>query len=228
MSISKLSYFIIVYVYLSFFPSNQVCSSHEHESEPPGDDSMAWWCSTTPHPEPCKYFLGSSPHHFKPPKHKTEFREMLILVAMDRVFDAWQHARNLQPNTTSRRLKGAWNDCVSLHYDAIIQLNRTLHGLYRTKKNCTDFDAQTWLSAALTNLEVCRIGSMELNVSHFISPIFAYNGTQLVSNSLAINKGLMEVDSYFEEREGFPIWSTFISNSRSLSYMRLLYLPFVQ
>ncbi|KAK6926382.1 Pectinesterase inhibitor domain [Dillenia turbinata] len=177
MNISKFSCFIVVYMYLSFFSSTHACASHE--SNPRGHDHMAWWCNTTPHPEPCNHFLASSPHHFRPPKHKTEFRRMLILVAMDRAFDAWQRAKNLQPNTTSRKLKAALNDCVSLHYDAIIQLNRTLQGLHRAEKNCTDFDAQTWLSAALTSLEVCRIGSNELNVSHFISPILAFNVTPL-------------------------------------------------
>jgi len=91
-------------------------------------------------------------------------------------------------------------DCSKLFDDTVLQLNRTLQGL---QNNASDFDAQTWLSAALTNLETCRAGSLELNVSDFISSILSNNVSELISNSLAINGAFLAQQ---DAQSGYPSW----------------------
>ncbi|GMP69945.1 hypothetical protein CsSME_00029014 [Camellia sinensis var. sinensis] len=42
---------------------------------------------------------------------------------------------------------------------------------------------------ALTNLETCRAGFIELGVSDFMLPLMSNNVSKLISNTLAINNG---------------------------------------
>ncbi|KAL2555987.1 putative pectinesterase/pectinesterase inhibitor 60 [Forsythia ovata] len=100
-----------------------------------------------------------------------------------------------------------WRDCRNLIDDTIIQLNSTLQGI-QTNNSFTDFDAQTWLSTALTYIETCHSGSLELNVSNFISPIVSGNASELISNSLAINGGLLDQAQPEYKDEEFPSWVT--------------------
>ncbi|CAK9161073.1 unnamed protein product [Ilex paraguariensis] len=158
-----------------------------------------WWCSTTPHPEPCKHFLG------RPPKHISEFRTMMVQVAMEQAVHVQCQAKQLRKHCRrSRRKKAAWKDCNTLFDDTILQLNRTLQGLEANM--ISDFDAQTWLSAALTNLVTCHSGSVQLKVPNFISPIVSSsNVSELISNSLAVNGVLVNEQDY---KDGFPSWVT--------------------
>ncbi|KAL5569964.1 hypothetical protein UlMin_026539 [Ulmus minor] len=168
---------------------------------------IRWWCKKTPHPEPCKHFMSENRHRFAP-KHTSEFRKMLVQVALERTLEAKRHALQLGQSCENKPQKAAWTDCLKLFQDTILQLNRTLQGL-NTNQKCTNFDAQTWLSTALTNLETCRVGSSELNVSDFISPIASnYNVSELISNGLAINSrfvGKKAESSAFAEGV-FPSW----------------------
>ncbi|PON89469.1 Pectinesterase inhibitor domain containing protein [Trema orientale] len=168
--------------------------------------SLTQWCDKTPHPGPCKYFVSHGRHRFPPPKCRSDFRKILVQVAINRALDARRHAFQLGPNCENKPQKSAWADCLKLYDDTIFQLNRTLQGLNTQKRSCTDFDAQTWLSTALTNIDTCRAGSSELNVSDFILPIASnYNVSELISNSLAINAGLVGKHEA-EPTEDFPSW----------------------
>ncbi|CAN1842725.1 Probable pectinesterase/pectinesterase inhibitor 59 [Linum perenne] len=85
-------------------------------------------------------------------------------------------------------------------------------------KSCTDRDAQTWLSSSLTNLATCEAGFADLNVTGFLDPVtIGSNLTELLSNTLAVNNGLLtaegddevaETEEEEEEEEGakFPKW----------------------
>ncbi|KAL2540081.1 putative pectinesterase/pectinesterase inhibitor 59 [Abeliophyllum distichum] len=106
-----------------------------------------------------------------------------------------------------KRRMVAWRDCRNLIDDTIVQLNSTLQGI-QTNNSFTDFDAQTWLSTALTYIETCHSGSLELNVSNFISPIVSGNASELISNSLAINGGLLDQAQPEYKDEEFPSWVT--------------------
>ncbi|KAM6598460.1 hypothetical protein CsatA_018069 [Cannabis sativa] len=176
------------------------------------NSSLTQWCDETPHPGPCKYFMSHGHHRFEPPKQRSDFRKILVEIAIDRALEARRHAFQLGPNCESKPQKSAWADCLKLYDDTIFQLNRTLEGLNTKKRSCTDFDAQTWLSTALTNIDTCRAGSLELNVTDFIMPIASsYNVTELISNGLAINAGLVDnkeahqVNDDDHDQE-FPSW----------------------
>lgn len=161
-------------------------------------NDVDWWCNQTPNPEPCKYFMSHGPRHFAP-KHKSDFKKMVVQIAMERALTAAGHTKGLGPKCRNEREKVAWADCLSLYESTIIQLNKTLD----PNTKCTDFDAQTWLSTALTNLETCRAGFVELGASDFILPLMSNNVTKLISNSLAFNNGTTEKMTY---KGGFPSW----------------------
>ncbi|KAI8032186.1 putative pectinesterase/pectinesterase inhibitor 59 [Camellia lanceoleosa] len=160
--------------------------------------NINYWCNTTPHPESCKIFMGGQ-HSFVP-KSKPDFRTMVVEAAMERALYAQAHAKELGQHCHSKHAKAAWLDCSKLFDNTVLQLNRTLQGL---QNNASDFDAQTWLSAALTNLETCRAGSLELNVSDFISSILSNNVSELISNSLAINGAFLAQQ---DTQSGYPSW----------------------
>lgn len=167
--------------------------------------NIDWWCNKTPHPEQCKYCMNNSGHDFAP-KNRSGFRKMAIQVALDRAMSAQIRALQFREKIENNRQKAALSDCLKLNECSILQLNRTLQGI-GTNRSCTDFDAQTWLSTALTNLETCRLGSLELNVSNFISPIMSNNNvSELISNSLAINGVILDEESNYTY--GFPSWVT--------------------
>ncbi|KAJ7982553.1 Pectinesterase [Quillaja saponaria] len=172
--------------------------------------NINWWCNKTPHPEPCKHYMKhrQHPHHHRSKlKHRAEFRKLMMEFAIDRVLISQRQAKEHVQNCQSNHQKAALKDCLKLYDNTVFQLNRTLHGL-QTNRSCSNFDAQTWLSTALTNIETCRTGSLELNVSDFITPITGKNISELISNSLAINQGLLNIqdkeNNYTEEY--FPTW----------------------
>lgn len=126
----------------------------------------------------------------------------------------FRQVQQSESQCNNSRKKGVWSDCLKLYEDTIFQLNRTLEGLDITitdqGKNCSNFDAQTWLSTALTNMETCRLGFQDLNLSDFISPTTSSkNLSQLISNSLAINGAMLtspeETGSNATASE-FPSW----------------------
>lgn len=168
-------------------------------SPPPGHD-LNWWCNQTPNPEPCKYFMSHrGPPHFAP-KTKSEFRKLAVQLAMERALNAETHTKGLGSKCRNEREKSAWADCLKLYESTILQLNQTLD----TNRKCTEFDEQTWLSTALTNLETCRAGFAELGVSNFVYPLMSNNVSKLIRNTLALkNNGSLEKKTY---KDGFPTW----------------------
>ena len=163
-------------------------------SDPNGD--INWWCNQTPYPEPCKHFMG----HLEP-NHKAEFKKMTVQIALDRALVAHNHTKELGPKCQNELEKAAWTDCLTLYESTITELNRTLNP---TSKGCTEFDEQTWLSTALTNLETCKAGFVELGVSEFISPLMLNNVSNLISNGLAMHNNTITPTTQYEE--GFPTW----------------------
>lgn len=192
--------FILASIFSLIFPS---ALSRNHYS------NISWWCNKTPNPEPCKYFLNQNRHRFAI-KHTTEFRKVLVQIALERALDAQRHASEFGQNCQNKHQKAAWTDCLKLYNDTVSQLNRTLEGLGHNWK-CTDFDAQTWLSTALTNIATCRAGSLELNVWDFILPIASNNNvSELISNTLAINSQLLDLKrENHTDDDDFPTWVSY-------------------
>ncbi|CAK9161074.1 unnamed protein product [Ilex paraguariensis] len=123
---------------------------------------------------------------------------MAVQVAMERALNAETHTKGLGSKCRNDREKAAWADCLKLYKSTILQLNQTLDN-----PKCTDFDAQTWLSTALTNLETCRTGFKELGVSTHMLPLMSNNVSKLICNTLALNNGSTEKQTY---KYGFPTW----------------------
>ncbi|KAF5800416.1 putative pectinesterase [Helianthus annuus] len=159
-----------------------------------------WWCEKTPNPEPCKHFMSNKSHKFGHIMGKSDFRKAALELAMERALNAESHTKWLGQKCRNKRERAAWADCLKLYESTILQLNQTLDPTTK----CTTFDAQTWLSTALTNLETCRAGFVEVNASDYMLPLMNNNVTKLISNTLAINNGSgTPVESY---KDGFPKW----------------------
>ncbi|KAK1392820.1 Pectinesterase [Heracleum sosnowskyi] len=135
---------------------------------------------------------------------------MMVEVALEKALHEQNGTDRLHDRCDSKRRRAAWIDCNTLFRNTVYQLNQSLEALKSNTSISFNFDAQTWLSAALTNIEVCRSGSVELNVTKFIAPIVSNNISELISNSLAIN-GAPSADEKQEENDGdedFPRWVT--------------------
>ncbi|XP_010442655.1 PREDICTED: probable pectinesterase/pectinesterase inhibitor 60 [Camelina sativa] len=171
------------------------------------------WCDQTPYPYPCKrYFIKHS--GFEQPTQISEFRVLLVEAAMDRAVSARNKLTNSSKNCTDCKKQAVLSDCLDLYGDTVMQLNRTFQGVSSKTsvgKRCTDFDAQTWLSTALTNTETCRRGSSDLNVTDFVTPIVSNTKiSHLISNCLAINGALLTAgkneSTTGTDKRGFPTW----------------------
>ncbi|XP_058734621.1 pectinesterase 2-like isoform X2 [Vicia villosa] len=158
------------------------------------------WCNQTPNPQPCEYFLNSNPsYQHKLIKQKSDFFKLSLQLVQQRALKAHANTLSLRSKCTNPREISAWADCVDLYQQTILKLNKTLD----TKTNCSQVDAQTWLSTALTNLDTCKSGFYELGVQDYVLPLMSNNVTKLLSNTLALNKVQYQEPSY---KNGFPTW----------------------
>ncbi|KAG4207305.1 hypothetical protein ERO13_A03G058000v2 [Gossypium hirsutum] len=149
--------------------------------------NITWWCNQTPHPEPCLYLMSHGSRRFVP-KHMSQFRKIMVQLAFDRAVMTGKKVNEFGQSCENWKQKAAWRDCLKLFDNTILQLNTTLRGLEsRRRMGCNDFDAQTWLSTALTNIQTCEAGFMDFNVSDFFTPSSSNNISQMISNSLAVN-----------------------------------------
>lgn len=128
---------------------------------------------------------------------------MSVQLALEKALIAQRQVSQLGQNCEHQHERVVWADCLKLHSNTILQLNRTLIGIRKKRLRCTDVDAQTWLSTALTNIQTCRTGSLDLNVSDFTMPAMTRNLSELISNTLAINGVLLEDNNTVQE---FPSW----------------------
>ncbi|MED6142827.1 hypothetical protein PIB30_001026 [Stylosanthes scabra] len=170
------------------------------------------WCSQTPNPQPCEYFLSnnSNPtYQAQSINQKSDFLKISLQLARDRALIEHANILSLGSECRNQLERVAWNDCVELYELTIHKLNKILD----PKTKYTQFDVQTWLSAALTNLETCKDGFNELGVQDNLLPlIMSNNVTELLSNTLALNSNnggeshLHQESSYHHYKDGFPTW----------------------
>lgn len=161
-------------------------------------DEITSMCSKTPHPKPCEYFLSNNPS-YGPIGNDNDFKKVSLKLALDRAMHATVNTKSLGPKCRNKQEEAAWADCLELYEYTISKLNNTVDPY----KNCSQIEAQTWLSAALANLETCRAGFVELGVSDNILPLMNNNVSQLISNTLAMNKGPYTKPTY---KGKFPTW----------------------
>ncbi|CAN1842717.1 Probable pectinesterase/pectinesterase inhibitor 59 [Linum perenne] len=156
------------------------------------------WCKETPHPSTCAHYASRSVSVESGIQHKSAFRGLVIEAALKKALDVESQLVKQKSKCRSSQQLTVWSDCTKLHASTIRHLNSTLRCLQGAAIRCTDFDAQTWLSSALTNVETCRAGSTDLNMPNFIAPMIkSSNLSELITNTLAVN-GAMLAD---EEKE---------------------------
>ncbi|KAL5569961.1 hypothetical protein UlMin_026536 [Ulmus minor] len=163
--------------------------------------SVDLWCKKTPYPRTCKYSWSQNQKFFLP-KHNSDFKKFSLEIAMKHALKAQSHNKWIGSKCRNEKEKAAWLDCLKLYEDTILLLNQTLNH----NTNCSNFDSQTWLSTALTNLDTCRAGFSELGVSDFVLPLMSNNVSKLISNTLAINKNSSAPAVTNRYKEGFPSW----------------------
>ncbi|KAE9588680.1 putative pectinesterase [Lupinus albus] len=176
--------------------------------EPSFNSNIKWWCNLTPHPESCKYYLSQMNHHHQKIKYRYEFRAMLVQLALKQVVIMQREAQEFEHNMVTKKHKVVHNDCLKLYENTIFHLNRTLEGLH-VKRNCSPVDVQTWLSTALTNIQTCGTGVVELSVEDFMVSKLSGNITEMIRNSLAINMDFLKQNAEnqkSETKEAFPSW----------------------
>ena len=167
-------------------------------------NDIDWWCNKTPHPKICKhYYMTHNPKvKNSTPKVKSEFKKSIVQIALEESLKAKTLNKWLGLKCRNSEEKAAWNDCMQLYEQTITLLNQTLDSTTK----CTNYDMQTWLSTALTNLETCKAGFVELNVSNNVLPLMSNNVSDLISNFLAINKNDSMTPDTERYKDGFPSW----------------------
>lgn len=159
------------------------------------------WCAQTPHPETCEYFLGGS-QESGPVKQKPDFIKALVKAALERAEHAETNTRGLGTKCRNKLEKAAWEDCLELYENTVQRINMTID----PHKVCSQYEMQTWLSTALTNLETCKAGFEELGVGGYMLPLMSNNVSSLISNTLAMNKGGSPPNNEPKYQKGFPTW----------------------
>ncbi|XP_010058471.2 pectinesterase 2 [Eucalyptus grandis] len=154
------------------------------------------WCSKMPYPQPCEHFLTRNPKQ-TPLKRRSHFLRASMQVALESAQLARTHTYSLGSGCHDEREKAAWADCLKLYEHTVHHLNRTIN------RRCTQDDMQTWLSAALTNLQTCGTGFVELGISDNVLPLMSNNVSKLISNTLSANYVPYTTPNYTNE---FPTW----------------------
>ncbi|XP_010271267.1 PREDICTED: pectinesterase-like [Nelumbo nucifera] len=172
-------------------------------------------CGQTPYPEICESYFMSYSNKPLATLDETQFslRDAALGSTLDQAQRAYGLISAMDVSSFDEKAKMAWADCVELYSDTVTQLNRAMG----SKNPLSWSDAQTWLSAAITNQQTCQNGFVELGKSSYLSsfPFMLSNFSKMVSNSLAINK---EADSSAASllgkqggnrrllSDGFPTW----------------------
>ncbi|WZZ56035.1 hypothetical protein YC2023_056142 [Brassica napus] len=183
--------YLLTFVFLCIFLASTVSGYNSKH--------VKAWCSKTPNPKPCEYFLTHNSDQ-KPIKSLSEFLKISMKLALDRAILAKSHASTLGPKCRDTREKAAWEDCLKLYDFTVSKINKTMD----PDTKCSKTDSQTWLSTALTNLDTCEAGFLELGVTDFILPLMSNNVSDLICNTLAINK--VPFNYTPPEKDGFPSW----------------------
>ncbi|CAH9096791.1 unnamed protein product [Cuscuta europaea] len=154
-------------------------------------------CRRTPHPEQCEYYLRDYAS-----QNETNIFEVSKKVALDHAKKAKAYIDSLGPKCKNGREKAAWADCVELYDDMVERISITADPLTK----CSASDEQTWLSAALTNIDTCLNGFIEFNVIDNIYPLLSSNTSHLISNTLALSQYNSTNEDATTDKDGFPTW----------------------
>ncbi|XP_028763366.1 pectinesterase-like [Neltuma alba] len=170
--------------------------------------SIDWWCNQTPYPEPCKYHMNHRHNRFKP-NHRSEFRKILVQLAVEQAQAMHKEAQEYGPKIVSQTQTYVFSDCLKLYDNTVFHLNQTLQALHSYA--CSLLDAQTWLSTALSNIETCCSSAVQLGVRVFSlqNNVSSHNVRKMISNVLAVNGEILKQENNNTKRKalGFiPSW----------------------
>ncbi|KAG6513848.1 probable pectinesterase/pectinesterase inhibitor 59 [Zingiber officinale] len=146
-------------------------------------EPMVSYCSRTPYPDVCSSMVNRSDSVFEQSSSLTwnGFRDLLHRATLERAVLAHQRAGERNPNQFDEPRRRAWTDCVELLADTV--------GLVNRSQVRPGHDAQTWLSAAMTNQRTCRDGFLELGLT---APVIDDGElTESISNLLAVNNAML-------------------------------------
>ncbi|KAJ7953310.1 Pectinesterase [Quillaja saponaria] len=178
----------------------------------PSKSGLELWCSQTPYPQTCQYFM-SQRQHFSI-KTKSQFEKTIIQIALDQAIQS--QTLNLLSCFKSRtdRQKAALADCLLLFENTVFRLNNTLKHFGQYKHN---MDAQTWVSAALTNINMCQTGLTETGVfSNIVLYLMFKNVTESTSNCLVFDYNGTSINELINK---VPILVSNVSNGPAKTHL---------
>ncbi|GFQ03142.1 probable pectinesterase/pectinesterase inhibitor 6 [Phtheirospermum japonicum] len=143
-------------------------------------------CTQTPYPELCSSLTSATrPQTTLDDENLPDFRDMSLRTTLAQAENALKLVSNMDLRSFNELGKLAWADCLELYEDTIYQLNRSVE----SKNINAPIDAQTWLSASITNEQSCQNGFLDFNLSSHL-PSMLSDFSKFLSNSLAINKAM--------------------------------------
>ncbi|KAI9101432.1 hypothetical protein K1719_023914 [Acacia pycnantha] len=199
------SFIVKLFLSLTLFSSLFSISSSSSSSRT-SSSSIDFWCNQTPHPELCKHHM-SNKHHWFRPNHRSQYKKMLVQLAMEQAQAMHKEAQEYGPKFVTSTQKCVFNDCLKLYDNTIFHLNQTHQTLHTSSSSL--LDVQTWLSTALTNIETCHRTASQLGVGEFTAQNSAsHKVRKMISNVLAVNGEIMKQEKNNTERKarGFPSW----------------------
>ncbi|EPS71939.1 pectinesterase, partial [Genlisea aurea] len=121
-------------------------------------------------------------------------------LALSRAIRARDSLLQLEKSCRNERERVAWRDCVDLHESTIYYISKTL--------DSSRFeDSQTWLSAAMTNLETCTDGFVEFGIADgVVYDKISVDVRESISDLLAMNRMDRYGGKENRKRRGFPGW----------------------
>ncbi|XP_019170433.1 PREDICTED: pectinesterase-like [Ipomoea nil] len=166
-------------------------------------------CTQTPYPQLCESLFVV--HKLQ---NSSTVRNLALGATLARAQSAHDHisAMGTTPFPFNQLANLAWADCVNLYEDTLYKVRRAAAATTTTN------DAQTWLSAAITNHQTCQNGFTDFQLPFNFHPFhdIATDLLKHLSNSLAIINALAlsppppslppTVNGRGSLAVGFPIW----------------------
>uniref|UniRef100_A0A7N0VB09 Pectinesterase inhibitor domain-containing protein n=1 Tax=Kalanchoe fedtschenkoi TaxID=63787 RepID=A0A7N0VB09_KALFE len=125
------------------------------------DDLVRSSCVHASYPDICVRTLSTYPD---PPKTKRELAQASVKVSLGRARKLSEYLAEQREESSKRREKAALKDCLEQMGDSIDELERTLSELEHLREGSFRFqmsNAETWVSAALSDDETCLDGLSE-------------------------------------------------------------------
>ncbi|KAI3443519.1 hypothetical protein Pfo_000184 [Paulownia fortunei] len=136
--------------------------STTHADNAPKHDLVRRSCVHASYPDICLRTLSSYGGAASTPRDLAQVAVRVSLAHVRRASDFLS-----QLKSSGRREQGALSDCVDQMGDSVEELSKTLSALQHLRRGA-DFrwqmsNAETWVSAALTNEDTCLDGFKEIN-----------------------------------------------------------------